>query len=164
MRIAVNVYKKPLANAGPDKVMIEGQIVQLNGSATGTNIKYNWTPDIFISDANILTPNVSPPRDTTYTLHAVSNFGCGISTDNVFIKVYKKVIVPNAFSPNRDGINDAWNIEALDAYPGADLTVFNRYGQAVYHSIGYSKKWNGTSNDKALPACLFFGSYLVIQQ
>lgn len=157
--VAVNVYKKPSANAGPDKVMIEGQSVQLSGSATGTNIQYNWTPNIFINDDNILTPTVSPPGDTTYTLHAVSNFGCGISSDDVFVKVYKKVIIPNAFSPNGDGINDVWNIEALDAYPGCDLIVFNRYGQAVYRSIGYTKKWDGTRNNKPLPAGTYY--YLV---
>ncbi len=154
--VAVNVYKKPTANAGPDRAMIERQTIQINASAQGTNIFYNWAPNIYINDPNVLMPLVSPPRDTTYTLHVTSGFGCGVATDDVFIKVYKKVIVPNAFSPNGDGINDVWNIEALDAYPGSDLSVFNRYGQAVYHSRGYNKKWNGTYNDKPLPAGTYY--------
>ncbi len=157
--VIVNVYKKPSADAGPDKVMIEGQSVMLEGSAGGNGVSYQWTPAVYISDPANLSPTVNPPRDTIYTLHVISDFGCGVATDNVFVKVYKKVIVPNAFSPNGDGINDAWNIEALDSYPDADVSVFNRYGQLVFHSIGYNKKWDGGYNGNALPIGTYY--YLI---
>jgi gliding motility-associated-like protein len=55
--------------------------------------------------------------------------------DSVRIKVYKNVIVPNAFSPNGDGINDTWQIEALSAYPNAEVLVFNREGKIVFTSL-----------------------------
>ena len=154
--VAINVYRKPTANAGADKVMIEGQSVKLTGIVSGTLIDYNWTPVVYINNAAALTPVVSPPRDTTYTLHVVSQAGCGTATDNVFIKVYKKVIIPNAFSPNKDGINDTWNIIALDAYPNAVLTVFNRYGKAVFTSQGSYTAWDGTYNSSPLPVGTYY--------
>ena len=51
----------------------------------------------------------------------------------------------NAFSPDGDGKNDTWEIKNLDLYPNNDLTVFNRWGDEVFKSQGYSsaKAWNG---------------------
>ena len=154
--VLINVYHKPTANAGPDKTMIEGDKTILSGIAAGESIHYYWTPGVFINDANSLQPIVNPPHDTIYTLHVESTAGCGIALDEVFIKVFKKVIVPNAFSPNKDGINDAWQLVAIEAYPDADINVFNRYGQAVFTSHGYSKLWDGTYNGNPLPVGTYY--------
>lgn len=154
--VAVNVFSKPTADAGPDKAMIEGESVQLSATATGAGVIYSWTPNAFMNDASVLNPVVSPPHDTTYTLTVTSQVGCGVATDHVFVKVYKKVVVPNAFSPNRDGINDTWKIVALDAYPDAIVTVFNRYGQVVYTGRSNSNAWDGTYNSKPLPVGTYY--------
>jgi len=53
------------------------------------------------------------------------------------------VKVPNAFSPNGDGINDTWEIRNLSAYPAGTIEIFNRYGQRVFYSRGYSNPWDG---------------------
>ncbi|MGQ1947150.1 gliding motility-associated C-terminal domain-containing protein [Geofilum sp. OHC36d9] len=67
-------------------------------------------------------------------------------------------ILPNAFSPNGDGVNDVFKIEGLDKEfsdasqdPETQLTVFNRWGTIVYQSEGLrygngGSWWNGTSN------------------
>jgi gliding motility-associated-like protein len=154
--VLINVARKPTANAGPDKTMIQGDQVILGGNATGEPINYFWTPDVFMNNANSLQPVVSPPHDTTYTLHVESTVGCGVATDEVFVKVFKKVIVPNAFSPNKDGINDTWQLVAIDAYPDAEIDVFNRYGQAVFTSHGYNKPWDGTYNNNPLPVGTYY--------
>jgi gliding motility-associated-like protein len=64
--------------------------------------------------------------------------------------------VPNAFSPNADGINDYWRIMYLESYPGAVVEVFNRYGQSVFSSTGYSVDWDGTYQSKALPIGTYY--------
>ncbi len=74
----------------------------------------------------------------------------------MFVKVFQKVIVPNAFSPNADGINDTWDIKKLETYPGAEVFVYNRYGQPVFHSNGYNKPWNGTFNNQPLPVGTYY--------
>ncbi|MBG9378041.1 gliding motility-associated C-terminal domain-containing protein [Panacibacter sp. DH6] len=154
--VRIFVYDLPVANAGPDKVIMEGNSIALEGAATGTGITFNWAPNTSISDPVSLTPLVTPPADATYTLNVYSELGCGIASDNVFIKVYKKVVVPNAFSPNNDGINDKWQILALDAYPDAVVSVFNRYGKAVFTSKGSYTAWNGKFNNTDLPVGTYY--------
>jgi gliding motility-associated-like protein len=156
--VTVTVLKKPVADAGTDKKIIEGQSVQLTAIPGGDVGSYFWTPAQFINNTSILTPVVSPLTDFTYTFHVLSGNGCGAASDDVFVRVFKKIIIPNAFSPNADGINDVWNIEALESYPESITQVFNRYGQLVFRSKGYNKPWDGKYNGKPMP----FGTYYYI--
>ena len=81
--------------------------------------------------------------------------GCAVN-DSIFITVLKSPVIPNTFSPNGDGINDTWKIKYLDSYPGATVDVYNRYGQSVFHSNGYSKEWDGSFNGKLLPIGTYY--------
>jgi len=66
------------------------------------------------------------------------------------------VTIPNAFTPNGDGINDTWNVKNLDTYPSCTVMVYNRYGETVYSSIGYGVPWNGTYKGAALPTGTYY--------
>jgi gliding motility-associated-like protein len=68
------------------------------------------------------------------------------------------VSIPNAFTPNGDGKNDTWGIRNLSTYTNCKVTVFNRYGQAVFTSAGYGEPWNGWQNGKDVPA----GTYVYV--
>lgn len=154
--VKVIVWKKPEANAGPDKKTREGIPVQIKGEIKGTGIRHYWTPTIHVSNPNDLVTNFNPPQSSTYTLHAESIHGCGKATDDVFIEVYPKIIIPNAFSPNGDGINDTWIVEPLDFFEESVTTVYNRYGQLVFQSKGYSRPWDGTRNGKPVPVGTYY--------
>ncbi|MDQ6814893.1 MAG: gliding motility-associated C-terminal domain-containing protein, partial [Bacteroidota bacterium] len=156
--VAINVISKPIAHAGPDKEMVEGQSVQLNGEVEGGNNNYNitWYPSLFINNIHVLEPVVSPLATTSYVLTVDSNNGCGSSSDTASVRVFKKIVVPNAFSPNGDGVNDSWNITALSAYENYELSVFNRFGQRVYNTKDYSQPWNGTFNGEPLPVGTYY--------
>jgi len=91
----------------------------------------------------------------TYTLTVTSDQGCKKS-DNVFVKVLKAPLIPNIFSPNGDGIHDRWEIAFLESYPGCTVDIYNRYGQLVFHSVGYSKPWDGTVNGKPVPLGTYY--------
>ncbi len=157
--VHVSVWKKPLASAGPDKKIMEGETVQLDGAVAGTNVSYNWSPLYNIGNPQAVQPPVFPDHDTTYVLTVTSQQGCGVSSDAVFVRVLQKIHIPNAFSPNGDGINDTWNIPKLSTYPEADVYVYNRYGQPVFHCKGYNQPWDGTVNGKKLPLGTYY--YLV---
>jgi len=142
--VLISVSKNPTANAGPDKAFVQGQFATLNGEAGGTNISYFWTPDVHISSDTVLNPQVSPPYDTAYTLHVVSHDGCLEATDKASIRYFRDVYIPNAFTPNNDGVNDTWNIPMMPAFPLVEVSVYNRYGQLVFFNKGYTKQWDGT--------------------
>lgn len=65
------------------------------------------------------------------------------------------IAVPNAFTPNGDGLNDFLN--PLNAWKATDLVfrVYNRYGQLVWETTDWTRKWDGTTGGNKAPA----GSY-----
>lgn len=154
--VTVNAQVTPLANAGADKYLFEGQSTTLNGTASGANLTISWTPPIRMIGGNTLTPTVNPVDNITYKLTVQSGLGCGSASDDVFVRVFKKLVIPSAFSPNGDGINDDWRIDALLAYPESSVSVFDRFGQLVYKSTGYNKPWNGTRSGKPLPVDTYY--------
>jgi gliding motility-associated-like protein len=143
--IIINVHGKPMLDAGPDRIVLTGNSTFLAGKAEGDSMAYLWSPDMNISDIKNLVPTVSPEADITYTLSAVSKYGC-TNEDQAFVKVVKGIYVPTAFTPNNDGKNDSWRIPFLDPAFGGDVSVFNRYGQLVYHVTGDIVSWDGTLN------------------
>ena len=141
--LLITVDKKPTANAGPDKVIIKGQSVTLTGAVGGTDVNYSWSPNTNIAGGETLAPIVNPSVNQVYLLNVISNKGCGTATDSVLVKVYQQLYVPNAFTPNGDGVNDNWFIETLQAYPGAIVKVYNRYGEIVFDNHGKNIWWDG---------------------
>lgn len=154
--VRVNVWKKPMADAGRDRKVRKGQSVSLSGSVRGTDVSYFWTPLLNINNNKVLSPVITASEDVVYTLHVVSNAGCGASNDDVQVRVYDKINIPNAFSPNGDGINDVWNIEPLELFGDTETQVFDRYGQLVFSSHNYTKPWDGTLHGKPLPMGTYF--------
>ena len=156
---AITVNKAPTVNAGTDLNILEGGRGTFNATATGDSLTYSWTPAINLSDSKILNPVVTPGQnDILYTLTVINSKGCSAS-GNVLVKVLKSPLVPSAFTPNGDGINDTWVIKYLESYTGATVEVFNRFGQKVYSSIGYTIPWDGRYNNTDLPAGVYY--YLI---
>lgn len=151
--VTVNVLKNVFADAGSDKKILAGQSVTLNGEATGDLVKYYWTPIAYLDDPTKLNPVATPPTDITYTLTIQS--ACNSSSDDVFIKVYPKIEIPNTFTPNGDGVNDTWNIPAISAFSNPKLTVVNRFGTVVFSSNN-ATFWDGKFNGKDLPIATYY--------
>ena len=149
--VKVTVWKKPRVSAGEDKVIIKGESVLLNGNADASGISYSWTPVDYLNDPSLMQPVTNVPHDITYTLRVVSNAGCGTAEDNVFVKVFNDIYIPTAFSPNKDGNNDTWRIEALVAFPKAVVAVFNRYGDKIFEGSGSNSFWDGTFKGEQQP-------------
>ena len=53
--------------------------------------------------------------------------------------------VPEAFSPDGDGVNETLIIEGLENIDGVSITIFNRWGNEVFSANPYNNDWNGTS-------------------
>jgi gliding motility-associated-like protein len=75
------------------------------------------------------------------------------------VYVLKDVFVPNAFSPNGDGLNDFWEPAGLASYAQYDVKIFNRYGQMVYNGNSGTPLWDGRYKGKGQPAGVY--TYLI---
>ena len=151
----IQVFPVPVVSAGPDRVLLAGGQTTLLGSGSGNNISFLWTPDISLSSNTIAQPIATPANDITYTLTVTSADGCNAS-DTVFVKVLQAPVIPNIFSPNGDGIHDKWEIQYLESYPGCTVDIFNRYGQLIFHSVGYSIPWDGTVSGRPVPVGTYY--------
>jgi gliding motility-associated-like protein len=159
-QMAIVVTPLPGLIMGPDRTIVAGASTAMNVSVTGNIVSYKWSPSVGLDDPNTQDPVASPTSTTVYTLNIVDDNNCETS-GSIRITVSSgtgtsKISVPNAFSPNGDGINDTWVITNLSANPGATVDVYNRYGQLVFHSDNANKAWDGTLNGNPLPLGTYY--------
>jgi len=86
----------------------------------------------------------------------------GSDTATVFVEVLcDELTIYNGFSPNGDGINDAFTIQGIDNFPNNTVCIFNRWGNQVFLKKGYTNNdpFNGIWNGKTLPDGTYF--YLI---
>ena len=155
--LIINVHPIPVADAGPDRVYVKGYPVTLSAVASGEDISLTWSPDAYMDDPALIQPTVTPAKDITYTLAVQSAFNCR-NKDSVNIRVVDGIYVPTAFTPNSDGRNDSWRVPFLDVGLGADVKVFNRWGQLVYHVSSAIVSWDGKLNGQPQAA----GTYVYL--
>lgn len=151
----INVWASPTVNAGPDFFVLDGGMSIMHAISNGNQLSYLWSPSIYLDDPSILLAACTPKSDTQYVLNVTDINGC-INSDTVNVKVLFNPLVPNVFSPNGDNINDTWIIKYLDSYPDCIVQVFNRSGQPVYYSNGYSIAWDGKYNGQPLPVATYY--------
>jgi len=151
----VQISPAPIINFNSNITLKNGSGVQLNPVITGNIQSYLWSPTYALSDSISANPIASPTKTTTYTLTATSTAGCDTSA-RITVTVVDDVIVPNAFTPNGDGINDFWDLKGIILFPNCTVSIFNRYGSRLFYSKGYSKPWYGTYNGSPVPVGTYY--------
>ena len=94
-------------------------------------------------------------NDITYIAIAENSYGCK-AADTINIKIFCKssqVFIPNAFTPDGDGINDVLMVRASGILMVKTFKVFNRFGQIVFEKNNFSPNvsslgWDGRVNGK----------------
>jgi gliding motility-associated-like protein len=94
----------------------------------------------------------------TYNLSVKITSQCGVTEATVTIQVIKKpdFFIPNAFTPNNDGVNDTWSIKGLDSNPRNTLKIFNRTGSLLYETKTNLAPWDGQFMGRRLPAGVYY--------
>ncbi|GAA3961122.1 MBG domain-containing protein [Mucilaginibacter dorajii] len=118
----------------------------------------------------VIKPIVSTTANTLSAAGLYPIMASGAASPNYIISYVDGVLtinplppsvnIPNAFTPNGDGTNDVWAIASLAYYPNNTVSIYNRYGQQLYHSAGYAKPWDGTYNGTRVPEAVY---YYIIQ-
>jgi gliding motility-associated-like protein len=148
----VNVYPTPIAdfNVTPDEIEVTMPLIEVEDKSIGaTTISY-----IFNDGTTKNTPNF------THTFNAVdakkvaimqlvnNSYGCRDSIIKLIeIKPAYALYIPNAFTPNSDGLNDGFKALGV-GIEEFKLQVFDRWGALVFESDDINKGWDGSVNGK----------------
>ena len=154
--VTVTVYEVPEINAGPDTAVFIGQSYQLTATG-GPFVAYAWFPSTWLDNPVIANPVTTPEETTRYYVTGTTDEGC-TATDSLLIRVATRLIIPSGFTPNDDEKNNTWKILNADLYPDMVVEVFNRWGERVFYSEGYSsgREWDGTYKGKDLPIGTYY--------
>lgn len=120
--------------------------------ATG-GVNYVWSPAGPLNNPFIANPLATLSHDTYFTVRVTDAIGC-TDDDDVFIKVYEGPMyyLPNAFSPNGDGLNDIFIPVPVGIRSTDYFRVFNRFGQIMFQTKEWMKGWDGTLKGKPAEA------------
>ncbi|MBK7526980.1 MAG: gliding motility-associated C-terminal domain-containing protein [Sphingobacteriales bacterium] len=150
--IIVTVLPYPDIEAGQNITITKGDTAWLNAQYTNA-AQYQWLPNSSLFNPQKAATAALPDTTTTYYFTAQNELGCG-KTDSLTIIVLPpidpaNIILPNAFSPNNDGINDKFaiakhlNIEKLLVF-----AVYNRWGKRMFTTANLNEGLDGYYNNQ----------------
>ena len=151
----ISAHPLPYVDAGEDIENCNMQTVFLGGpSVTSEENSIKWSPANLLSDPRAEHPWVLNTERDTFYLEVVSPDGC-INYDTVSVNsdCYSKIYVPNAFSPDNDGVNDFFRVYGHRIYKPY-LKVYDKWGHIIFESADIEIGWDGThlkqGNDAAI--------------
>ncbi len=152
--IVVSVTPTIQAYAGRDTTVVPNQPLQLEASG---GLRYNWSPEFGLSDPSIVNPVSILDESIDSIIYKVRVFGDGgcFADDEVTVRVHKTapdIIVPSAFTPNDDGLNDRLKPLIIGITQLHFFKVYNRWGQVMYSTTQPGRGWNGIFNGVKQPS------------
>ena len=161
----------------PDQInyQINEPVLFTISTLSSTNVSYQWQrsldgglsySDLYdsskfsgVNTSELILNNADYPDNGSLYRVILSPlaFACSeIRISNATLLFYNELFIPNAFSPNGDGVNDFWEILGLQNYSGNKLEVYNRLGIKLYETNDYKNDWYGTYNGQQLPDGTYF--------
>lgn len=153
--VKVTVHANPVVDLGPDKtISVRGNVV-LTPVISNDAVNLRWTPATGLSCTDCPKPAFIARNNITYKLR-VENEHCSSEDEVNIIVTYdnRGMVVPNAFSPNGDGINDVFFPTGANASFVKSMTIYNRWGKQIFTlnnfpgndpAYGWNGTWNGTA-------------------
>ncbi|MBS1686069.1 MAG: gliding motility-associated C-terminal domain-containing protein [Bacteroidetes bacterium] len=138
--------KKFTLDAGPDQNIYSGQTVQLNPAIGLTSLDIDnvqWSPSTYLDYDNIKDPTASPTETIQYTVVVTDRSGCSLRDSLTLLLMPDLLLIPNAFSPNNDQLNDIFKPLNKNLTKIA-FQIFDRWGEKVFETDGVGEGWDGT--------------------
>ncbi len=145
--IDVIIHVAPEVNAYPDTVFVsDGALAQLNvETITGGDVSYTWYPEDDLSCATCATTLAYSVGEENVYYVTGEEFGCVSAPDSIIVVMSEsEMIIPNAFTPNEDGLNDVFHILNPVYYPEFSFSIYNRWGQIIFSTNDVLQGWDGT--------------------
>jgi len=151
-----------------DSTIIQDNEIHLTmpfGTRTDSLVATFQVPDmtrVYVGDSLQQSGVTANDFSSPVVYHVISADESNTADYTVYVEVTQEfqaqVKASNIISPNGDGINDYWQLQNPDIYKDCDIIIFNRFGQIVFKSKGYTNPWDGTYNGKTLP----IGTYMFV--
>lgn len=132
--IRISYISLPHFSLGNDTFICTGQQINLS-PVLNTAVDYLWQDG---STGRTYTVNA----EGVYSLQTINQ--CGSITDDIIItEGFCNIQMPNAFSPNSDGINDLFRVKFPFPVQQFNFSIFNRFGQKVFETSDINTGWDG---------------------
>lgn len=158
----ITINPLPSITVRPDAEIYIGQSVNLYASGTHGAV-YNWNPGagLVCDNNNCDTAKATPSQSMKYCVTVIDSVGC-IDSSCLRVQVIipcesnRNLIVPDAFTPNNDGVNDdlclfGWS----DCVATFQIFIYDRWGEKVFESVDPKFCWDGVYKGKLLDPAVF---------
>lgn len=126
-------------------------------SATGAQ-QYTWSPLIGLTNPQSATTIANPNATTEYFVTGIDVNGCE-NKDSVTLFVTKTgkagYLMPSAFTPNGDGLNDCYGLKYWGTITNLEFSIYNRWGERIFFTKNPGECWNGTFKGLLLDTDVF---------
>lgn len=143
-------FEPTLVITGPSRASL-GERIVLNGltDAPG-NLNFEWFPKDSLSCPSCAETEVLALQTTSFRLVVTDSLGCVLASE-FLVQVDRRanIFIPNAFSPNGDGVNDVWLIHGgIGVERIEDVSIYDRWGQQLFSRMDCPLNdpacgWNG---------------------
>ncbi|MBX3242473.1 MAG: gliding motility-associated C-terminal domain-containing protein [Chitinophagaceae bacterium] len=157
--VRVNVNPTPVVSAlRSNDINCSERTAQLTASGA---VHYSWTPAQHLNYSNSPNPVAGIDTTTLFTVRGTNEYGCS-SEDTVVVKVTTEgdplFLMPNAFTPNNDGINDCFSLKKWGRIDLQEFSVYNRWGEKIFTTKNENDCWDGAYRGISQPS----GTYVYV--
>lgn len=154
--VTITVNPVPTIELGPNLTLNTGTIHTLNPvTQNGPIISWVWTPVTDLNCSNCPSPSVTAKKNITYHVTITNQYGC-IANDSISIRTLcegSQVFIPNAFTPDGDGVNDILMIRAKGIEMVRSFRIFTRWGELIFEKTNFAPNtpaygWDGKIKGK----------------
>ncbi|MBK7667568.1 MAG: gliding motility-associated C-terminal domain-containing protein [Sphingobacteriaceae bacterium] len=144
----VNVYPTPIAgfNVTPEEIDEFEPVIEVANTAIGaTSVNYMLNPGPTYNVPNFThNLNSEHPGKLLIVQFAINSYGCNDTLIRIIdIKPGFAIYLPNAFTPNSDGVNDGFGAKGVGILQ-FEMQVFDRWGHVIFESNDIYNYWDGT--------------------
>ncbi|RYZ49733.1 MAG: gliding motility-associated C-terminal domain-containing protein, partial [Sphingobacteriales bacterium] len=154
--VIIGVGRYPTVNLGPDVTLSTGTELPLNTTITNGPIRdWVWTPSEDLSCDDCPLPIATIRNTGEFRVLVRTHYGCE-ARDTIKVKAFchdAQVFIPNAFTPDNDGINDILMVRGTGIVSVKTFRIFNRWGEVVFERSSFPPNnpaygWDGKVRGK----------------
>jgi gliding motility-associated-like protein len=139
------IHEKPDFDLGLDTT-----IFYTESKILSPEIEIRFLPGTYLWQDGSTNSTYTVYEEGTYVLQFTDFNGC-VAVDSIRILVERyRIFVPNAFTPNGDGVNDTFGPIITGDIVGEEMEMFiyNRWGELIYEFTDFGQAWDGTYKGK----------------